>query len=180
MDPTSTSDAPPSGDLDPDEVPWLSRQQQLEWRDLFTLLQTLPSALDLQLRRDAGLNLFEYHVLAGLSESPGRTLVLSDLAASARGSLSRLSHAVTRLERAGYVERRPCPGRGSRAVEAVLTDAGYARLVEVAPGHVRAVRRLLVDPLRPEQLTALAAAARAITAATLAEPADDAEPDAAC
>ncbi|WP_307844947.1 MarR family winged helix-turn-helix transcriptional regulator [Actinotalea solisilvae] len=164
----------------PDEVPWLTRQQQLEWRDLFTLLMTLPPALDLQLRRDAGLNLFEYHVLAGLSESPGRTLVLSDLAASARGSLSRLSHAVTRLERAGFVERRTLTDRGGRAVEARLTDAGFARLEEVAPGHVRAVRRLLVDPLTPEQLTALAAAARAITAATLAEPADDAAAPDAC
>jgi hypothetical protein len=41
-------------------------------------------------------------------------------------------------------------------VYAVLTDAGLATLERAAPGHVAAVRELLIDVLTPEQLTALA------------------------
>ena len=151
------------------DVPWLSPGQQRDWRALVALFMTLPPALDAQLKRDAGVNAFEYQVLAALSEAPGRTLVLSDLAGLAQSSLSRLSHAVTRLERAGWVQRRSCPDRAGRHTEAQLTDAGFAKLEEIAPGHVREVRRLVVDVLTPEQLTALAEAARAITAGAMAE-----------
>ena len=149
------------------DVPWLTDAQLQDWVALMHLVGTLPAALDAQLKRDAGLNSFEYHLLANLAQAPGRTLVLSDLAAQAQGSLSRLSHAITRLERAGWVERRACNDRGRR-VEARLTDAGLVKLEEVAPGHVREARRLVVDVLTPEQLTALGDAARAITAATIA------------
>jgi DNA-binding MarR family transcriptional regulator len=86
----------------------------------------------------------------------------------AQGSLSRLSHAITRLERSGWVERRSCTDNGGRRIEARLTDAGLAKLEEIAPGHVREARRLVVDVLTPEQLVALGDAARAITAATTA------------
>ena len=109
------------------DVPWLSPDQQRDWRALITLLMTLPPALDAQLKRDAGVNAFEYQVLAALSEAPGRTLVLSNLAALAQGSLSRLSHAITRLERSGWVKRRNCTERGGRRTEARLTDAGFAK-----------------------------------------------------
>lgn len=150
------------------DAPWLSEAQQRDWRALFALIMSLPPTLDGQLKRDAGVNVFEYQVLAALSEAPGRTLVLSNLAERAQGSLSRLSHAVTRLERSGWVERRSCTVGGGRRIEARLTDAGRARLEEIAPGHVREVRRLVVDALTPEQLVALGDAARAITAATAA------------
>jgi DNA-binding MarR family transcriptional regulator len=150
-----------------DEVPWLSASQQHDWRALVALLTTLPAALDSQLKRDAGMNGFEFHVLAGLSEAENHTLLLSDLAASARGSLSRLSHALTRLEREGWVERRAC-GQPGRRVEARLTESGWAKVQATAPGHVREARRTVVDVLTPEQLAALGEAARAITAVTLA------------
>jgi DNA-binding MarR family transcriptional regulator len=148
------------------DVPWLSDEQQLDWAALMALVMTLPPALDAQLKRDAGVNSFEYHVLARLSMAPGRRLVLSELAEQAQGSLSRLSHALTRLERAGWVERRACNEPGRR-VEARLTDAGMAKLEAIAPGHVREARRLVVDVLTREQLAALGDAARAITAVTM-------------
>ena len=148
------------------DTPWLSPEQQQEWRALVGLLMTLPAALDAQLKRDAGLNTFEYQVLAALSEAPDRALPLSDLAGLSQGSLSRLSHAVSRLERDGWVSRRSCTEAGRRR-EAWLTDAGVAKLEEVAPGHAREARRLVVDALTPEQLTALGEAARAITATVL-------------
>jgi DNA-binding MarR family transcriptional regulator len=151
-----------------DDVPWLSPDQQRDWRALVELLATLPPALDAQLKRDAGVNAFEYHVLAALSDASDHTLGLSNLAALAQGSLSRLSHAITRLERSGWVERRSCTDRGGRRAEAWLTDAGLQKLEEIAPGHVREARRLVIDVLTPEQLAALGDAAGAITAATMA------------
>ena len=150
------------------DVAWLSDGEQQDWAALVGLVMTLPAALDAQLKRNAGVNSFEYHLLASLAEAPGRTLVLSDLAAQTQASLSRLSHAITRLERAGWVERHACNDRGRR-VEARLTAAGLAKLEDIAPGHVREVRRLVVDVLTPEQLAALGEAARAITAVTMAE-----------
>ena len=156
-----------------DAVPWLSAEQQEQWRAIGTMVMTLPGVLDAQLRRDAGVNSFEYQVLAALSEAPSRTLVLSDLAVLARGSLSRLSHALTRLERAGHVTRAACTDGGVRRNEATLTDAGHARLESIAPGHVREVRRLVVDAMTPGQLAALADASRAVTAAIAADPPEE-------
>jgi DNA-binding MarR family transcriptional regulator len=160
-----SADPGPGADRD---VPWLSLDEQQDWAALMALVMTLPPALDAQLKRDAGMNSFEYHVLARLSMARDRTLVLSDLAEQAQGSLSRLSHALTRLERAGWVERRTCTDKGRR-VEARLTDEGFTKLEATAPGHVREARRLVVDVLTREQLAALGDAARAITAVAMAD-----------
>ncbi|HEX8343774.1 MAG TPA: MarR family transcriptional regulator, partial [Actinoplanes sp.] len=72
----------------------------------------LPATLDAQLQRDAGISYFEYQVLSVLSEAPQRTLRLSEVAALAEGSLPRLSQAVTRLEKRGWVRRIPDPTDG--------------------------------------------------------------------
>ncbi len=133
---------------------WLSAEQQAAWRPFAGLLFRLPAALDAQLQRDSGLSHFEYMVLSALSEAPDRTLRMSALAAMASGSLSRLSHVVSRMEGRGWVRREPCPGDG-RFINAVLTEEGWAKIVETAPGHVAAVRRLLIDVLAPEELHAL-------------------------
>jgi DNA-binding MarR family transcriptional regulator len=110
----------------------------------------LPAALDVQLQRDSGLSYFEYMVLAMLSERPGRTMRMSELAAVTNASLSRLSHVASRLEKQNYLRREPCPGDG-RAINAVLTDAGMAKVVAAAPGHVATVRRLVFDAMTVAQ-----------------------------
>jgi len=135
---------------------WLSDEQQAAWRPFVALLLRLPALLDTQLQRDAGINHFDYLVLSGLSEAPGRTLRMSELAAMANSSLSRLSHVVSRLEGKGWVRRESCPGDG-RFINAVLTDAGWQKIVETAPGHVAAVQKLLIDTLTPEELRSLGA-----------------------
>jgi DNA-binding MarR family transcriptional regulator len=61
---------------------------------------------------------------------------------------------VSRLEGKGWVRRESCPGDG-RFINAVLTDAGWQKLTDIAPGHVAAVRELLVDNLTGEQFKAL-------------------------
>jgi DNA-binding MarR family transcriptional regulator len=150
--------------MDGEGANWLTPDEQAAWRQLVALLFRLPSALDAQLQRDAGISNFEYMVLSGLSEADNRTLRMSDLAAMASGSLSRLSHVVSRLEKRGWVRREPCPGDG-RYVNAVLTDEGMAKVVETAPGHVEAVRRLVVEALSPQQLAAMGCASASILGA---------------
>src|SRR6202162_3771437 len=86
---------------------WLSRDQERAWRALASLVHQLRWALECQLERDADLSFIEYHTLARLSEEPGHTLRMSDLAAVTNASLSRLSHMVKRLEARGLVRREP-------------------------------------------------------------------------
>ncbi len=138
------------------EPNWLTPEQQVAWRPFIALLFRLPAAIEAQLQKDAGISHFEYLVLANLSEAPGWTLRMSDLAALASGSLSRLSHVVSRLETRGLVRRETCPGDG-RYINAVLTQDGWAKVVATAPGHVATVRSLLVDVLTPEEFRALGA-----------------------
>src|ERR1700757_2364433 len=109
-----------------DGTPWLSDTELAAWMPFSAMLMGLPSALDTQLQRDAKLSLFGYFVLAALSEAPERTLPMSDVAVLVVGSLSRLSHAVSPLERRGWVPRHTAPG-GRRRMLATLTEAGYAK-----------------------------------------------------
>lgn len=132
---------------------WLTAEQQTAWRVLVAFTTRLPAALDTQLQRDSGLTHFDYFVLSTLSEAPDRRLQLRVLADFANASLSRLSHVMTKLEKAGWARRESTPGvRGSQAV---LTDAGYAKVVDTAPGHVDTVQSLVFDGLDDEQVRTL-------------------------
>ncbi|MFD5698087.1 MarR family winged helix-turn-helix transcriptional regulator [Streptomyces lasiicapitis] len=144
-----------------DDTPWLTPTQRYAWMQVTGVITQLPAVIDAQLRRDSGLNFFEYSILAGLSDAPHRAMKMATLAQMANGSQSRLSHAVSRLEKAGWVERRTC-SEGSRSVEAVLTDAGYEKIVEAAPFQVREVRRMVVDALTEEELDQVSKAMRKI------------------
>ena len=133
---------------------WLDEEQQRTWRAWLAVCELVPRALDAQLQRDAGISHAAYVVLAMLSESPGRSRRMSDLARRANQSQSRLSHTVARLEDRGWVrrERSADDGRGNLAV---LTDAGWDVVRSVAPGHVDAVRQAMFSPLTAEQTRAM-------------------------
>jgi DNA-binding MarR family transcriptional regulator len=140
---------------------WLDEEQQRTWRAWLAVSELVPRALDAQLQRDAGLSHAAYVVLAMLSEAPGRSRRMSDLARRANQSQSRLSHTVARLEERGWVrrERSADDGRGNVAV---LTDAGWDVVRTVAPGHVDAVREAMFAPLTAEQTRVLGDAMQAI------------------
>lgn len=140
---------------------WLDEDQQRAWRAWLSVSELLPRALDAQLQRDAGLGHAAYVVLAMLSEAPGRSRRMSDLARRSNQSQSRLSHTVARLEDRGWVrrERASDDGRGNLAV---LTDAGWDVVRTLAPGHVDAVRDALFEPLTAEQTRVLGDALLAV------------------
>ncbi|HLU72050.1 MAG TPA: MarR family transcriptional regulator [Nonomuraea sp.] len=137
-----------------DVTRWLNDEEQRTWRSFLAATQLVHEALDRQLQRDAGMPHAYYMILVALSEAPGRSMRMSELASKAQSSQSRLSHAVARLEERGWVRRERCP-EDRRGNIAVLTDDGFAALESAAPGHVEEVRRALFDPLTPEQLRSL-------------------------
>lgn len=130
---------------------WLDDDEQETWRAFLWTSRLLGEALDRQLQRDSGMPHTYYMILAMLSEAPGRALTMTELAEIVHSSPSRLSHAVNRLEEAGWVAR--CKHDGDRrSTIARLTDEGFAVLADAAPGHVAEVRRHLFDPLTREQM----------------------------
>jgi len=134
---------------------WLDEREQQAWRAYLLTSRLLDEALDRQLQRDSGLAHSHYGVLVALSEAPDHTLRMHDLASLQRFSQSRLTHAISRLERDGYVERHQCES-DRRGQYAVLTPAGMTALRAAAPGHVAEVRRRVFDRLTPAQVDALA------------------------
>lgn len=143
------------------EPDWLDEDEMQAWMALVRLLVRLPSALDAQLRRDASITHFEYQVLAQLSMAEGHTMRMSDLAQLADGSLSRLSHTATRLEKRGWISRATDPEDGRYTI-ATLTKSGMTKMVATAPGHVAAVREHVFEPLTTRQVQQLAAIANRI------------------
>jgi DNA-binding MarR family transcriptional regulator len=144
-----------------DEPRWLNDEQQQAWRRFVEVLVKIPAAIEAQLQRDAGLTHMGYVVLLNLSERDDRRLAMSKLAKHTSASLSRLSHVVARLEGQGWVRRERDPEDG-RVQIAVLTEAGYDKVVESAPGHAEAVQQLVFDRLTAAQVRQLTKVAEAL------------------
>jgi DNA-binding MarR family transcriptional regulator len=132
------------------EVRWLSPSEQETWRAFLAATRLLFEELERQLQQEAGIPVTYYEILVSLSEAPDRTIRMRDLADLTRSSPSRLSHAVSRLEEAGWVERVSC-ATDRRGAFAHLTDKGFAALAAAAPGHATAVRQYVFDRITPEQ-----------------------------
>jgi len=123
------------------------------WLAFVEVSHRLDRVIEQQLRRDAGLSHAQYEILSRLDAAGGR-LRMSQLADVIIVSRSGLTYQVTQLERAGLV-RREKDATDERGVLAVLTGGGRAALRRAAPGHVRVVRRYLIDALTPAQRSAL-------------------------
>lgn len=137
-----------------EEPRWLTDEEQRTWRAYVHASTLLEDHLDRQLQREAGMPHVYYLLLVVLSEAPRRRLRMTELAMRAKITRSRLSHAVARLEKNGWMRREDCPS-DKRGQFAVLTDQGYEVLARNAPGHVQAVRQAIFDRLSAEQREAL-------------------------
>ena len=136
------------------EPRWLTDDEQRVWRAYLHATRLFEDHLDRQLQRDAGMPHIYYGLLVQLSQAPRRRKRMTELAIDAKITRSRLSHAVARLEKNGWVRREDCPS-DKRGQNAVLTDAGFEVLKRAAPGHVEAVRQAMFDRLTPEQVDQL-------------------------
>ncbi|MGN0065643.1 MAG: MarR family winged helix-turn-helix transcriptional regulator [Nocardioides sp.] len=136
------------------EPRWLDQDQQHSWRALMMGVTLLLDRLDEDLRRESGLSLTEYEILVRLSERPDRCMRMAHIADSMAHSRSRVTHTISRMERAGLVVRGSSPDDG-RGIVATMTEEGYRILVAAAPAHVESVRRYVVDLCTPEDFAAL-------------------------
>ena len=137
-----------------DESPWLDEAEMAAWLAFLEVSHRLDRAIEHQLKQDADLSHAQYEILSRLEAAGGR-LRMSELADVIIVSRSGLTYQVAQLQRAGLVRRERCV-TDERGVLAVLTAAGRAALRRAAPGHVRVVRRYLIDALTPAQRSALA------------------------
>nr|WP_221208467.1 MarR family transcriptional regulator [Nocardioides albus] len=121
----------------------------------------LDDRLDADLRDRFDISLPEYEILVRLSENDG-AMRMAQLADSLAHSRSRITHTITRMQRAGLVERRNSADDG-RGVVAALSDRGFELLREAAPVHVSGVREYLVDLVSDEDFEALGRVMNAVS-----------------
>ncbi|PRY44932.1 MarR family winged helix-turn-helix transcriptional regulator [Umezawaea tangerina] len=140
-----TSQTPPEA-LNPAELS--------AWTSLLGTVIWLPAALDTHMQRETGLSHSEYQVLWWLSVSDGGTRRMGDLADTASVTASHLSRIATRMEKRGWIGRRPDSADGRQTI-AYLTDSGWAKVAVCQPHYTTALRALVFDRLDPTQLTQL-------------------------
>ncbi|MEV6790698.1 MarR family transcriptional regulator [Streptomyces sp. NPDC051320] len=132
---------------------WLSDAEQCAWRTYLDVNRLLTYQMEKDLQ-PFGLTMNDYEILVNLSEADEKRMRMSDLAAATLQSKSRLSHQITRMEKAELVRRENCES-DRRGLFAVLTDLGDETMQKVAPHHVASVRQHFIDMLSPEALAGL-------------------------
>lgn len=147
-----------------DDSPWLTDRQQRVWRLYLSMTRMLSDRIEREMQQSGAMPMAYYLVLAMLSEAPGRRLRMNRLAEILDFSQSRLSHAISRLEELGWVVREQATN-DKRGQIANLTEAGFQRLVQVAPDHARTVRNVLFEPLSERQVEVLESICRTILGA---------------
>jgi len=152
-----------------DGARWLDGQEATMWRALQEGWTAMDGALERQLS-ESGLSAADYALLVPLSEADGDLLRARELAGRVGWERSRLSHQLRRMEQRGLVQRSECT-EDARGTMIELTPEGRALVEHVAPGHVDAVRRHLVDLLEPGEAEVITAVFQRVRDA--ARPASD-------
>lgn len=145
-------------------TPWLQGDEVRLWRAFIQVASVLLADLDADLQAGHGLTFGDYEVLVVLSEAPGHSMRMCDLAEKLRLSPSGLTRRLDGLVRDGLVRRAPAPD-DRRVNLAELTEPGFERLAVAAPDHVIGVRRYLLDHLSDEQVGTVGDAFETILAA---------------
>lgn len=134
----------------------LDDDEQQAWRAFLDGSRLVRAQVERALQDSGCVPAGYYGILLALAEAPHRRMRMGDLASATHSSPSRLSHAVGRLEAAGWVERTAC-GVDGRGLDAVLTDAGLAALESAVPVAAAAVREHFLDVMDPAEREAVTA-----------------------
>lgn len=135
-------------------VRWLSDAEQVAWRNWISGTTVLFRTLERELVQHFDITMDDYALLVLLSESEDRSERMSVLADDAIVPRPQVTYRISRLEKRGIVERRPCPS-DARGTEAHLTDEGFALLEQAAEHHVTNVRELFLDHLTGDEFCTL-------------------------
>lgn len=110
--------------------------------------------LERELQVEQRMALTDYDVLVQLANADDRRLRMSELADRLLLSRSGATRLVDRLVAQGLVERVMCDV-DRRGQWASLTDAGYERLRQASPTHLRGVAEHFLDRLSADELAAM-------------------------
>jgi DNA-binding MarR family transcriptional regulator len=130
------------------------------WGALLEAHATLMRQLQTDLVNKTGLDLNDFDVISQLAQAGGR-LRMTDLAARAFSSRSRLTRRIDRLVEDGLVGRSTADG-DARSVVVTLTEAGVTRVSETVPVHLRAVAELFMAKLDDQELAVLESALKKV------------------
>jgi len=144
-------------DID-DEGRWMPT-----WLALLRTHARLWDQVEAQLRRDHGLTIARYDVMANLEAAGGR-LGLSELAAAIVLSPSGLSKLLDRMAAAGLIRREPDPD-DARSSFAQITARGRSLVAEARERHHALLQRRFGDVLTDRDLADLARIMRRLDAA---------------
>jgi DNA-binding MarR family transcriptional regulator len=122
--------------MSPDESDWMP-----VWLTLVRTHAKLWDQLEAQIRRDHGLTMARYDVLAHLEMADGGRLRLSELAASIVLSPSGLSKLLDRMDASGLIRREPDP-TDARSTFATITPRGRAVVRKARETHHELLRQL--------------------------------------
>jgi DNA-binding MarR family transcriptional regulator len=117
--------------------------------------------LDADLKKRFRISHFDHALLVLAHGQPQRRARMSDIARALWLEPSNLTYRVTRLERLGFVTRKPDPA-DRRVSYAQLSEAGARLLREAWPVHRQGIRRYFLDHVRPEHPAAIAEALAAV------------------
>jgi DNA-binding MarR family transcriptional regulator len=133
----------------------LDRDELAAWRGMLRVHAGMTRALDAELTRAHDLPLSSYEVLLFLADAPGGRLRMAELADGVLLSRSGLTRLVDRLERAGLLEREPCPD-DARGSFATITAKGRELFTDARETHLAGVRDRFLAHFTREELRELA------------------------
>jgi DNA-binding MarR family transcriptional regulator len=140
-----------------DDLDWLEPHEHLVFSAYARSARALFVQFDRDLQRDVGLPRSFFEILWLLHEAPNRSLRMNELAEKTGSQASRITHAVSALEKEGQVRREHCAD-DRRGWFTVLTDKGLETLQHAAPLLAVSIRQHFFSPLSErerQQITAI-------------------------
>jgi DNA-binding MarR family transcriptional regulator len=131
------------------------------WRAFLSAHTLVIRLLDEELRAEHDLSLAEYDTLLAIAWSPDRRIRMRALADSIFLSKSGVTRLIDRLVADGLVERSTCVA-DARGADAVLTEAGLARLRAASATHLRGIDAHFLGVLADEDLRVIERAMTAV------------------
>jgi MarR family transcriptional regulator, multiple antibiotic resistance protein MarR len=127
--------------------------------DLVRVETRLYNAVEQRVRAEAGVGAGHFELLRHVRDHPGARV--ADLASAFAIGVGTTSKIVDRLEKEGWVQRRPNPANRRSSLLA-LTAAGQSAVARAEPAWQAAIQETLGGAVTAERLTALSLALGAL------------------
>jgi len=146
------------------DMPGLDIAEQKSWQNYLTAALRTYAELNGRLLEKHQLSLGDVRLLHILSNFPGGTARMRELAEALPSPGSRLTRQTRRLEGQGLVRRAASPD-DRRGVIAAITDEGRAMAEQATASYAHEVRKIFIGRLSRSQIAAMENGCRRITTA---------------